>query len=325
MEVFSPRRPVTNDATDSHDYSLLSSPSNTSSSSLSPPDVTSVETADILAPLRSPTVHNADTVLFGHHETDLLGSFMADAESPFNAASILTLGIFDTGKNSESGLSPLPSPLGDNGDNGSCQISEKCDVKSSGIFPLLRDEYLSTTSNISSMELFLLQYHINRLCSILVNVDGPNNPMRSVLIPRAIVSPMLLDAICAVSACHLSNDQPHLQSIALAYHTRALNALNSTLSRFYDSTSRDDAIDREATSLTATFLCKYEIMNGSVTKWRQHLIGLENIVEMEGFRIPMSKETSEYVRSLYDTHILPMQVVSSANKFCQHHIPWTLR
>ena len=155
---------------------------------------------------------------------------------------------------------------------------------------------------ISGLQIYLIQHYFERLAPILINVDGPENPLKNVLIPRALVSPLLLHAVCAVSACHLSNTFSNgdngMQSTALSIYTQTLQeftqSLNDTDNRLFNSDSAD------ILALTATFICKYQIMNGGLSQWRPLLVGLQ---QLSRSMTRLAQETKDFVHSLYEKSI----------------------
>lgn len=166
--------------------------------------------------------------------------------------------------------------------------------------PWLSDHHLlSTYPAISQTEVFLLQHYFDRLCAILVNVDSPANPLKSVLIPRALTSPVLLHAVCAVSACHFANtltDFGHdARRVSISLYTKAVQELNQVLTEARSQNS-PDASSSDIFLLTAVFVCKYQITKGSVSKWRPLLTGVQQMLDV--YKDSVASETRLYVQSL---------------------------
>ncbi len=145
-----------------------------------------------------------------------------------------------------------------------------------------------------------LLYYTERLSRLLVMVDTPCNPLRYMIIPRVASSPMLLKAVCAVSACHLSQQQGSTSTaedgtFALSNYAHALRDLTQCLTRF----SQVDQRTVDQIVLTAVFLCKYEIIRGSIHEWRHHLTGLLHLIEHPVTLSGLSLEAKRFVHSLY--------------------------
>lgn len=166
--------------------------------------------------------------------------------------------------------------------------------------PRLSDHhFLSSYPTISQTEVFLLQHYFDRLCPILVNVDSPANPLKSVLIPRALTSPVLLHAVCAVSACHFANTLTDFgrdaRRVSIALYTKAVQELNLVLTEARSQNS-PDASSSDIFLLTAVFVCKYQITKGSVSKWRPLLTGVQQMLDV--YQDSVASETRLYVQSL---------------------------
>lgn len=166
--------------------------------------------------------------------------------------------------------------------------------------PRLSDHhFLSSYPTISQTEVFLLQHYFDRLCAILVNVDSPANPLKSVLIPRALTSPVLLHAVCAVSACHFANTLTDFgrdaRRVSIALYTKAVQELNMVLTEARSQNSPDTS-SSDISLLTAVFVCKYQITKGSVSKWRPLLTGVQQMLDV--YKDSVASETRLYVQSL---------------------------
>lgn len=157
---------------------------------------------------------------------------------------------------------------------------------------------LTIQPDASEMERYLLHHYTSRMSSLLINVDSPTNPLRSVLLPRAVVSPILKDALFAVAALHVSvgKDHPKFRTTSLAYYDNALSAFHH---RITELQQRPQRYDLEVLLLTAVFLCKYEIISGGTSNWRSHLQGVREMLEaFQSKHINLAPEATSYVRSL---------------------------
>lgn len=152
----------------------------------------------------------------------------------------------------------------------------------------------------SSVERYLLHYYTFKLSTVLINVDSPSNPLRSVLLPRAVTSPTLMNALYATSALHafVGNRDPDFRILSLAYYNKAVCALRHLMANLEPQRERADL---EILLLTAVYLCKYEIISGGVSNWRSHLQGIQQLFETSICQENISKlapETVAYVQSL---------------------------
>ena len=140
-----------------------------------------------------------------------------------------------------------------------------------------------------------LQYYVEQGSKLLANLETDENPLRSLIIPRALMSPLLMKAVCAVSAIHLGN-RSHggldSETTATGYYTRTLRGLRSSLTESPSSLFRDDTI------LAVAFLCIYEIVRGSVKQWAVHLDALQKLVISRGGFACLDREAAEFVWGL---------------------------
>lgn len=158
-------------------------------------------------------------------------------------------------------------------------------------------------SHLTTLETHYLQYHVEQGSKLLANLENDENPLRSLLIPRALSSPLLMNAVCAVSAMHFSNRLRHnnnnswsnnAQTAAANYYVRALRGLRTTITNYYSNTG---SFPEEAL-LTVALLCKYEIVRGSVKQWAGHLNALQKLIISRGGFATLDCETAEFLRGL---------------------------
>lgn len=150
----------------------------------------------------------------------------------------------------------------------------------------------------SPMEDYFLQHYIERSSSVLINVDGPTNSLRSIILPRAVTSSMLSNALFAISSLHASicDDNPEYRMTSLVYYNNASTALYRLISDFGSNTSVEG---RELSLLASVFLCKYEIISGGTTNWRSHLRGLQKMFSIFKRSTPqLSQDLVSYIQSL---------------------------
>lgn len=149
----------------------------------------------------------------------------------------------------------------------------------------------------SLQERYLLDHYIHRASVVLINVDGPLNPLRQVLVPRALISPTLMDALYAIAAYHVfvCNDDPDMKARSLAYYNSAASRLSCLIR---DTAVLSSGQDLEILVLTTILLCKYEIISVG-PNWRQHLRGVQTMLDV--YRNDLSRkapETLSYAKSL---------------------------
>ena len=140
----------------------------------------------------------------------------------------------------------------------------------------------------------LLHHFMFKVAPVLINVNGPSNPLRSVIMPRAATSPTLMNALYAMSALHVfvGNRDSKLRITSLVYYNRSVSALHGLI-------STEERVNLEIQLLTAVLLCKYEIISGGDSAWLSHLNGIRKMFVM--FRDDVCKlapDTVAYAQSL---------------------------
>lgn len=150
-------------------------------------------------------------------------------------------------------------------------------------------------SHLSTHETHYLQYHMEQGSRLLANLESHDNPLRSMLIPRAMSSPLLMKAVCAVSALHLANRSHGFgaHTAAVKYYSGTLNGLRTALDKCSAEAFPDDAM------LAVGLLCKYEIVRGSVKQWVVHLNALQRLIVSRGGFASMDRDAAEFLRGLY--------------------------
>ncbi|KAL5048843.1 fungal-specific transcription factor domain-containing protein [Aspergillus fruticulosus] len=152
-------------------------------------------------------------------------------------------------------------------------------------------------SHLSHLDTHYLQYHMEQGSKLLANLETDENPLRSLLIPRALSSPLLMNALCALSAIHFSNRAHHSWSAeneGATYYIDTMRGLRTTLATSQGSSVPDDAI------LAVSLLCKYEIVRGSVKQWTVHLDALQTLVSSRGGFSQINQDAAEFIRGLYE-------------------------
>ncbi|KAJ6109533.1 hypothetical protein N7486_001768 [Penicillium sp. IBT 16267x] len=150
-------------------------------------------------------------------------------------------------------------------------------------------------SHLSDLESHYLQYHVQQGSRLLANLESDGNPLRSLLIPRAMSSPLLMRAVCAISALHLANRSQGFsaQTASATFYGRTLNGIRSELVDSSPEALSDD------TMLAVGLLCKYEIVRGSVKQWVVHLNALQRLIATRGGLHSMDPDAAHFLRGLY--------------------------
>ncbi|RAK87882.1 C6 transcription factor [Aspergillus costaricaensis CBS 115574] len=151
-------------------------------------------------------------------------------------------------------------------------------------------------SHLSHHDTHYLQYHTELGSKLLANLESIDNPLRSFLIPRALSSPLLMKALCAVSATHFANrsrDKEEAQTAATDYYVQTLSGLQSTIAKYSARTLPDEAI------LAVAMLCKYEIVRGSVQQWTAHLNALQELIVARGGVNALKDDMREFLSGFY--------------------------
>lgn len=152
----------------------------------------------------------------------------------------------------------------------------------------------SYLSHLSAHEFRYLQYHVEHSSRLLTNLDTDDNPLRSLLIPRAMSSPILMKALCAISALHLANWSQGVdaQTASAKFYGRALAGLRKEIAECRADILSDDAM------LAIGLMCKYEIVRGSVKQWVVHLNALQRLIASRGGLASMGRDAAVYLRGL---------------------------
>ncbi|KAL2418213.1 hypothetical protein ABEF95_004625 [Exophiala dermatitidis] len=161
---------------------------------------------------------------------------------------------------------------------------------------------ISTMPQISATQHYLLQHYVERSSSVLLNVDGLTNNLRTLILPRVFGSSMLINAIFATSAGHLYifNKNPEHRTGALTYYNKAAADLQNLIAKLESDIT---VADRESALLTSVFLCKYEIVSGGLNHWRSHLHGLQKMFSLfQQHDNGVSQNIASYVRSFIAYH-----------------------
>ncbi|KAL4874437.1 fungal-specific transcription factor domain-containing protein [Aspergillus karnatakaensis] len=155
-----------------------------------------------------------------------------------------------------------------------------------------------------------LQYYVEKLSDLILNGHAPQNPLRELIIPRTASSPLLLQAICSISAQHRANGtaegKDEFQAAATAYYLRSLSKLKEWIPYISCLQEAEGYHDFEATELVlliSIFLCKHEIIKAGVADWRPHLTAIGSfcrLLEQNGHS--SSTETIKYARSFILYH-----------------------
>ncbi|PKX90829.1 Zn(II)2Cys6 transcription factor [Aspergillus novofumigatus IBT 16806] len=150
-------------------------------------------------------------------------------------------------------------------------------------------------SHLTALETLYLQYYVERGSKLLANLENEENPLRSLLIPRAHSSPLLMNALCALSAIHLANrtsDSLCAQTAAADYYIQTMRGVRIALTERSTDKFPEDAL------LSVALLCKFEIVRGSVKQWTVHLHALGKLILSRGGFDSLSQDTAHFLRGL---------------------------
>ncbi|BCR87643.1 Zn(II)2Cys6 transcription factor [Aspergillus chevalieri] len=151
-------------------------------------------------------------------------------------------------------------------------------------------------THLTPLETHYLQYHIEQGSKLLVNLETTENPLRSLIIPRALSSPLLMKAMCALSAMHFSNRSfdsfgvsIDAQTAATKYYIQTMKGIRMALAEDSGGGVSDEVV------LAVGLLCKYEIVRGSVRQWAVHLGALQRLVISRGGYASLDRDTAEFL------------------------------
>lgn len=162
-------------------------------------------------------------------------------------------------------------------------------------------EPLIPIPHLSSLDSHYLQYHVEQGSKLLANLENDENPLRSLLIPRAMSSPLLMKAMCAMSAMHLANrslDGFSAQTAATNYYIQTMRAIRGVLAECSDVVGGSDGGLSDDVILAVGLLCKYEIVRGSVKQWAVHLDAIQKLISSRGGFACLEQETAEFIWGL---------------------------
>ena len=167
-------------------------------------------------------------------------------------------------------------------------------------------------THLTPLETHYLQYHVEQGSKLLANLETTENPLRSLIIPRALSSPLLMKAMCALSAMHFSNRSfdsfgvgIDAQTAATKYYIQTMKGIRMALAEDPGGGVSDEVV------LAVGLLCKYEIVRGSVRQWAVHLGALQRLVISKGGYAALDRDTAEFLCGLY---VYPQAYRSKMNK-----------
>ncbi|KAE8152549.1 C6 transcription factor [Aspergillus avenaceus] len=215
---------------------------------------------------------------------------------------VTPLDQYSPGSTVSTGVSTIPSTPSDYDSIGAYTPQTESSNETDGQLLDLTDRAMvvskpcGTLSHLSNLETHYLQYHMEKGSKLLANLESAENPLRSLIIPRALSSPLLMKALCAMSAMHFANrsyDSLSAQTTAANYYIRTMSGLRSGLSRCPVGAFPSESI------LAVALLCKYEIVRGSVKQWAVHLNALEKLIISRGGFSTFDQETAEFLWGLF--------------------------
>ncbi|KAJ5902312.1 hypothetical protein N7495_002840 [Penicillium taxi] len=187
----------------------------------------------------------------------------------------------------------VEEPMDRNIKNEIRKLDEKNELQAQKLALIPRSK--SFTSHLSVHESHYLQYHFEYGSQRLANLESEDNPLRSLLIPRAISSSLLMKALCAISALHFANrtQGTDAKAAAASFYGRTLSGLRIALAECPTDILPEDSM------LAVGLLCKYEIVRGSVKQWAIHLNALQSMIASRGGLASMDRDTGFFLRGLY--------------------------
>lgn len=182
--------------------------------------------------------------------------------------------------------------------------SYKAMTMTSNYEPIFENSMTRSLTLFQPFEAFYVQYHVERGSHLILNVQMERNPLNEVLIPRALSSPLLLNALCTLAAGHMSSwESPNrdvLQKAEMTYYGKTLSGIRNALTDLSRLTFMSPAYITLLEELLAAVasVCKYEAVRGSVRSWRGHLEALQRLVITCGGLANLNREFADWLSGL---------------------------
>lgn len=123
----------------------------------------------------------------------------------------------------------------------------------------------------------LLSYYLENVCPATTASFSSMSPFASLFVPFAVsTSPLAMDSILALAACHRSKSEGSYKSTALRLSHGVLKTLRA---RLRDLNPQDVAMDAE-TLVVMLLLCMFEIVNECDKRWVVHLKGARDLIRV---------------------------------------------
>lgn len=170
--------------------------------------------------------------------------------------------------------------------------------------PIFENNITRSLTLFQPLEAFYIRYHVERGSHLVLNVQMERNPLNEVLIPRALASPLLLNALCTLSAGHMSSwESPNgdaLRKAEMTFYGKTLSGIRNALSDLSRLVFMSPAYITLLEELLATVasVCKYEAVRGSVRSWRGHLEALQRLVISCGGLANLNREFADWLSGL---------------------------
>ena len=123
----------------------------------------------------------------------------------------------------------------------------------------------------------------------MLAVDTESNGFRSVFLPMAAADESCRNALYALSGSHLLKWSSDMKLNPSLYLAKALKGLQDNLEK---------SKNLNVTIATIGILIAFEVFNGSVDRWRQHLSGLAQLLRLRGSNIDINPFLKQYISFL---------------------------
>lgn len=150
-------------------------------------------------------------------------------------------------------------------------------VPARGLVNSLMPSLKAVPSLHSVQELQLLDYYVAAICPLTAQSTSSSSPFATLILPFSMtVSPVVLDSIMALAACHRSRHDAFYQPLALKLSNRVLHRLRTSL----HAENSHRLVSEPETLLVMMVLCLFEIVNRNDERWVVHLKGARDLIRI---------------------------------------------